>query len=320
MTNPQISVVVPVYNTDKYLSRCIDSMLAQTYTDFELLLVNDGSTDNSGAICDDYAKKDSRIRVLHKKNGGVSSARNMGLDNARGEWIAFVDADDWVREDFLQKRYELAIKEEADIAYGDVMCVFRSCEEYLPMAVIDPKTSSQVNSWILSRTTYSPVLLIHRSLFERSKLRYIEHIRFGEDFNLILKLIHRANKVVHVKEPLYFYNKQNEGSAMHKLHLYRDDLQLVYTDLIEYFKAERCYENYQRMLSWCILEYKLVSIVNREHSWDDLKDFYPGSHMYIWDNGFLDFKSKLLLFCFAHHLGTISRMMLLGYAFLKRNR
>ena len=96
-----ISIIIPVYNAEKYLNCCIDSILAQTFTDFELLLINDGSKDKSGAICDGYAKKDNRVRVFHKENGGVSSARNMGLDNARGERISFVDADDWLESDFL---------------------------------------------------------------------------------------------------------------------------------------------------------------------------------------------------------------------------
>ena len=93
---PKISVIVPVYNTEKYLHRCVDSILAQTFTDFELLLIDDGSTDSSGAICDEYAQKDSRVRVFHKENGGASSARNLGLDNATGEWITFCDSDDFV--------------------------------------------------------------------------------------------------------------------------------------------------------------------------------------------------------------------------------
>lgn len=91
-----ISVIVPVYNVERYLARCIESILSQTYTDFELLLIDDGSKDKSGSICDEYALKDSRIRVFHKPNGGVSSARNVGLDNARGQWVAFCDSDDWL--------------------------------------------------------------------------------------------------------------------------------------------------------------------------------------------------------------------------------
>ena len=95
MSNPAISVIVPGYNAETTICHCVDSVLSQTFTDFECLLINDGSKDKSGEICEEYTAGDSRIRVFHKENGGVSSARNLGLDNATGEWIAFVDSDDW---------------------------------------------------------------------------------------------------------------------------------------------------------------------------------------------------------------------------------
>lgn len=101
-TTPQISVIIPVYNIEKHLQRCINSILTQTFTDFEILLIDDGSTDKSGNICDEYANKDNRIKVFHKENGGVSSARNVGLRNALGHWIAFVDSDDFVDPNWLQ--------------------------------------------------------------------------------------------------------------------------------------------------------------------------------------------------------------------------
>ena len=102
-TSPTISVIVPVYNAEKYLHRCIDSVLAQTYKDFELLLIDDGSKDSSGTICDEYAAQDARVKVFHKENGGVSSARNVGLDHARGEWIMHLDGDDWIEHDMLER-------------------------------------------------------------------------------------------------------------------------------------------------------------------------------------------------------------------------
>lgn len=114
-----ISIIVPVYNTEKYLRRCINSILAQTYVDYELLLVNDGSTDGSGNICDEYAKNDSRVRVFHKTNGGVSSARNVGLEEAQGEWVTFVDSDDWIDEHFLMKMSE-NISSEVDVIVSSV--------------------------------------------------------------------------------------------------------------------------------------------------------------------------------------------------------
>ena len=101
-----ISIIVPVYKAELFLPRCIDSILTQTFTDFELLLIDDGSPDNSGSICDEYALKDKRIRVFHKENGGVSSARNLGLDNAKGEWITFIDADDWISNTFIEHLYK----------------------------------------------------------------------------------------------------------------------------------------------------------------------------------------------------------------------
>ena len=114
-----ISVIVPVYNAEKYLHRCVDSILTQTFDNFELLLINDGSNDNSGVICDEYALKDSRVRVFHKENGGVSSARNLGLDNSKGEWIAFCDADDYALPTFLSTYDELINIHNADLCILD---------------------------------------------------------------------------------------------------------------------------------------------------------------------------------------------------------
>lgn len=102
MTIPKISIIVPVYRAELYLKRCVDSIISQTYSDWELLLIDDGSPDRSGEICDLYASKDHRIRVFHKSNGGVSSARNLGIDNAKGEYITFLDSDDWVDHDYLK--------------------------------------------------------------------------------------------------------------------------------------------------------------------------------------------------------------------------
>lgn len=113
---PSISIIVPIYNLEHYLSKCIDSILVQTFINFELILVNDGSTDNCGNICDEYAQKDSRIVVIHKKNGGVSSARNAGLDFAQGEYIGWVDADDYIATDMYETLYHLAIDYNADIS------------------------------------------------------------------------------------------------------------------------------------------------------------------------------------------------------------
>ena len=118
---PKISVIVPVYNVEQYLPRCIDSILTQTFTDFEVLLIDDGSTDSSGKICDEYAEKDERIRVFHKENGGVSSARNLGLDNAIGEWICFSDSDDTMRNNYLQVMLSIEEKTNVDMIVCSIL-------------------------------------------------------------------------------------------------------------------------------------------------------------------------------------------------------
>ena len=97
--HPKISIIIPIYKVEKYIRECLDSILNQTFTDWEALLIDDGSPDNSGVICDEYAAKDNRFKVFHKENGGVSSARNLGLEKATGEWVTFIDADDWIEKE-----------------------------------------------------------------------------------------------------------------------------------------------------------------------------------------------------------------------------
>lgn len=314
-----ITVIVPVYNTAPYLDRCISSILSQSFRTFELILVDDGSADNSGEICDHYAQKDSRVKVIHKANGGVSSARNIGLDQAKGEWITFVDSDDWVHEDFLKNRYERAVADDADVAYCDLELVYGDRREYCRAAEIDPKEDSQVNSWIRSKTTYSPILLIKKELLDKYHLRFLPGVRLCEDLNLIIKIILYSKKTVHVKEALYYYNQQNKESTMHNPHLYWGDLQLAFSDLIDTFKANGVYDRYKEGISWCILEYKFFSIMNKEHSFDELRDYYPETHKYIWSNVFLNLKSKVFLTLYEMKLDIIADSILKLYRIRKDN-
>ena len=115
--SPKLSIIIPIFNTGPHLPRCLDCILSQSFTDFELLLVDDGSTDNAGAICDEYAQKDARIKVFHRENGGISTARNTGLDNAQGEWIYLIDSDDELIPNGLQTLVD-CISEDVDVVMG----------------------------------------------------------------------------------------------------------------------------------------------------------------------------------------------------------
>lgn len=180
---PKISVIVPVYNVEQYLPRCIDSILAQTFTDFELLLIDDGSKDKSGAICDAYARKDPRIRVFHKPNGGVSSARNMGLDNAKGEWIAFVDSDDWVNEDFLANFVEIDSGEDL-LSQG--FCSPNWHNEAEGKIVSSPTrivTENQIFDYLLDSFKSEQLGYVWCKAFKKDIIRD-KHIRFNLDYHL----------------------------------------------------------------------------------------------------------------------------------------
>ena len=139
-----VTAVVPIYNVEKYLPSCVESILAQTYQNLEIVLVDDGSPDRCGRICDEYAQKDVRIRVIHKENGGLSSARNAGIEACRSEYITFVDSDDFLVADMIEKLLKAAQNEEADI----VACRFIRCREGdTPAAVKIPKLTGAVNSY-----------------------------------------------------------------------------------------------------------------------------------------------------------------------------
>ena len=191
-TSPTISVIIPVYNAEKYLRSCIDSVLAQTYKDFELLLIDDGSKDSSGAICDEYAAQDARVSVFHKENGGVSSARNLGLDNAQGEWITFVDSDDYIEENFL-KSFEGNL--DADLVVGGMIengpqgQLLRN----IPSGYHLPPTFAIEGN--LTKLAFQSAWgkLFRGSLVK--KLRFDESMIIGEDHFFILRYVYIAKSM-----------------------------------------------------------------------------------------------------------------------------
>lgn len=208
---PKISVIVPVYNTEKYLDRCIQSILAQTYTDFELLLVDDGSTDSSGAICDKYAEQDSRVRVFHKENGGVSSARNQGLDNAKGEWITFVDSDDWVDREFfniLSKSSKPDILISYYVADGWSRWVSVPFED----ATFNTKNMKVFLNKYLISCNMPWGKWIKRSLIETFKIRFDSNFSYGEDTLFIMDCLSKVESVETNSESLYHYDCTNSMS------------------------------------------------------------------------------------------------------------
>lgn len=213
----KVSVIVPVYQVEDYIARCLDSLCAQDLDNIEFLLVVDGSTDRSGAICDEYASKDSRFKVFYKENGGLSSARNYGIDRARGKFLMFVDSDDWVRSDFCRTAYECAIKNNSDLV---MFCreIVHSPSEPTRDRRTDltegHKTFKESIDLLLGGVNvYAWNKLYKRSLFEG--IRYPEG-RLFEDQPVAWKLVYKAKNVYFTNKILYYYFMR-EGSIVHQV-------------------------------------------------------------------------------------------------------
>lgn len=272
-----ISVIVPVYNVEKYLDKCIQSILGQTYSNLEVLLIDDGSTDSSGAICDKYAAQDSRVRVFHKPNGGVSSARNLGLDNARGEWVGWVDSDDYISADMYEKLYTTATSKNADIAYGSYVC--KNSVEMPSDLISVPDFISQYLCCFMNPLW---ITLTRKRLYDN--IKFDEDANIGEDLLVTAKMYYYAEKRVKVPNAVYYY-RENISSITHLTNEVTLN-SLVLHNLIEldkFFKKTTIYEEIKQALAIRILTSKRYILFEERNvlKWFNI---CPWTHKYIFEN------------------------------------
>ncbi|MDH0658584.1 glycosyltransferase [Empedobacter sp. GD03865] len=214
---PKISVIVPVYNTEKYLSKCLNSILNQTLKDIEVIVVNDGSKDNSQEIIDEFVSKDSRIISIQKENGGLSDARNAGIDKAKGEFIAFIDSDDYIDLAMLEKMYELAKRDESEIVLCDLVKVDENGKEFrdLPQSPQLPEKIILAEDFTIfgEMSCFACNKIFKKSLFENHRFRRGIHF---EDIELIPKLVLDSSVISKINEPFYkYFERQNSISKTH---------------------------------------------------------------------------------------------------------
>lgn len=216
MKTPFISIIIPVYNVDNYLSTCIDSVLYQTFDNWELILVNDGSPDNSGTICDQYSSKDKRIRTFHKSNGGVSSARNLGINKAQGEWLYFIDSDDFIEKETLSVLVERLHKNSADLIVHGLV------NDYVDKRILKPYTDKKIdNRSIQSLIEFTdkggllrgPVCKLYlRYIVDKYKIRFDESFSYGEDTKFTFEYLKNCNSIIFINEMFYHYCfRENES-------------------------------------------------------------------------------------------------------------
>ncbi|MBQ2407313.1 MAG: glycosyltransferase [Lachnospiraceae bacterium] len=239
--NKKISVIIPVYNAEKYLKRCIESVINQTYKNLEIIMVDDGSKDNSGSMCDEYAAKDNRIKVIHKQNSGVSDTRNTGLDNVTGDMIAFVDSDDYIVSDFFEKLYSLKGKENAHIA----MCNFSRFSKDI---VKEEQTNPEIKSWT-GRDILNNIYGVYGNLFSGvlwnklydaclfDGLKFPVNLRNEDEF-MLPKVLDRAGKLVYTSEKLYFYFENDNSITTDNKYLSSDYIYRVFDERMEYFSKK----------------------------------------------------------------------------------
>lgn len=247
MNNELISIIVPIYNTEKYLHQCLDSILNQTYTNFEVLLVNDGSTDSSGIICQEYVERDSRFRYFEKDNGGVASARNLGLEHSEGTYITFIDSDDWVEQNYLDVLYTALKENDTDVAIStykrfaqDSVFYLRSYskenDEFLNIGKRNRNSFLEILPRLgeLDHSFYSiSSKLIKREII--GNLLFDEQISYAEDLNFFFYLYLGVESVVFVRDYTYVYRTHdastsqnvNELQALQELEIYKKMFQQI---------------------------------------------------------------------------------------------
>ncbi len=313
-----ISIVVPVYNVEVYLDRCIKSILSQTHPDLEIILVNDGSTDSSGEICEYYSKIDKRIIVIHKENGGQSSARNTGIDIARGDYIGFVDSDDYVHQTMYKILFDLAINNDSDI----VMCDYYELDEIeaekqkmndknLQVDLVKNTTIEHLSNLqalnLLNDTNRGTYAIACNKLFKRhlfNNLRFIEG-RIYEDVFLAHRILYRCRKLTYIDLRLYYYI-QRQGSTVNspfttrkfdKLYAMKDRADF-FRKIKEYELNEKAIKHYIDVFFWNYFKAK-QELTGVERDLRFLKRTIDKSVFLIITNKLISWKHKVMILLFV---------------------
>lgn len=299
---PKVSLIVPVYNVEKYLRKCIDSILNQTFTDFELILVNDGSLDSSGDICEEYKRRDNRIKVINKKNGGLSEARNFGIDIAIGEYIGFIDSDDYIEKNMIEILYKSIVENDSDIAI---------CGYYIDFDKINIKNNNIEKNLVLTSQQAIEIIpdispaawnkLYKRNIFE--KIRYPIG-KFNEDVYILLDILEKANKISYCKERLYHYIQRSNSITKSEFNDKKWDCVFAWEKNLNIVRER--YENAIKAVEYKYFGsyiYLLDSIIitpkyKNNNNYIKIKKFINNNIKHILKNPFIKLKRKISLIAF----------------------
>lgn len=274
-----ISVIVPVYKAENYLHRCVDSLLAQTFSNFELILIDDGSPDRSGEICDEYALKDSRVRVFHKENGGVSTARQHGVDCARGEYMIHADPDDWVEANMLEELYRKAREEDADMVICDFYEEFLGKQRY-----VKQQPSALNHETVLHELLFQQLhgsccnKLVRLACYNMYEIRFPKLI-YCEDLSVNISLLNHPLKISYLNRAFYHYDRSINPNSITV-----SDRKSLYRKLDAFCKyLPSCLDRDRYQDGYVALEYRLAftAIIARVYSFSQYLDRFKWLRRFI---------------------------------------
>lgn len=297
----KVSIIVPAYGVEQYISQCIESLIVQTYKNLEIILVDDGSKDRSGMICDEYAAKDNRLIVYHKPNGGLTSARNYGLERATGEWIMHLDGDDWIEPDAVEQLIRKAEENKADIVFCDFWFDYPDEKKANHFYNWDKQGIDGIAEYISNTWTCLSGSIQKRSLYIDHNLRSPEGINYCEDFHLVTRLCFFADNISKVSKTLYHY-RQRDSSIIHNLNKKSEiDEQWVYNDIIAFFRQHGVYDTVKKSMAWRSLKASQELALDTK-TFNEFCEYNPDKNDYIISCPFVGLKMKIIMWCLTHRL------------------
>ncbi len=326
----KISVIVPIYNVEKYLDKCIQSIINQTYTNLEIILVDDGSPDNCGEICEQYAKNDSRIKVIHKENGGLADARNFGIDQMTGDYVAFVDSDDYIHPQMYERMMDVMEQKNADIVISSWKYVHEDKDEVIQKLSANQEISIFEKNTIQNlyfdnsdkRVTFTVAWnkLYKKEIFDT--LRFPKG-KVHEDEFVTFKTLYNANKVAYIDEELYYYLVRSV-SIMGSFNLKRFDIFDAYCEKLRFFEEKKEYELIKKVMSLAmhmLVQYNEWMNENDSEAKQKLLYYYKllkGECTRLSRQTNIDFKMKMEIFMFSKSFSLYKMAWKLAHK-LKRN-
>lgn len=306
---PLFSIILPVYNGSEFVGQCIDSILANTFADFELIIVDDGSTDSTATICDSYAARDSRVIVFHNANYGVSYSRNFGIDKANGAWIGFVDADDWLAADAFATIVANTQNNKTDVVCCGFWSVTKDSEAAVRLPDIGEGKARFMREQMLHGWTVVWNTFFKKEFLDRHSLRFKEKLTIGEDFELLFRAYYYAQSIKVIDKPLYSYNRMNEDSALHRMTVKKyDEIIEAILSVAQFFKKNGILDDFKEIVAWKVLRAKQDYVLDSA-THDKFLSIYPDCHKYILSCPTINRKIKLMMWLLTHNLGWMTKIM-----------